>query len=693
MRTLTILLSFTISFLLAACGSSDSSGSSGPGGTPGPVATNLWRLVGDTGYAFINPEAFTSNLDLSGDGIDDVLLGLPYAEILGIPYVGRIMAVSGATGDVLWELNGIEAWQNFGGNFFVTEDINGDGISEIIAASPWLDDGLLTASGRMACFSGKDGALLWENKGTMDNEKMGRYLDRAVDFNGDGMSDFLSRSPRSSVTNFNEGRVGAVSGSDGSILWSAAGDNGADYLGDEYVITDDMNGDGVPDVAVSAPSSDAAFPDGGYILLLSGMDGSQIWRKDGANDKNALGNDLTLVGDVNGDGFGDLLTSSDFSSNNNSTSNGTIAVHSGLTGDQIWRVDGEQNNHRIGHNTLLVGDIDDDNINDIYSISPEADAVGQFGLSEQAGDITLYSGADGIEIWSEEGDIWEEYLGMAFTTISDVNGDGYEDCVTANGNYPSIANPFGRILVLSGFDGTIIHTFSGAEAGQYLGQYFQLIDLDGDGSMELIAWAQGANTLGNTANGSVSAFSLATGVELWRRDGNDLEALTVNAICPDVNGDGYQDIIAGGRESSNGLIRNGRTKMISGATGDDLWHTAGTYAWSENGSGKYLVAPDVDGDGIADVLESYTFGNDADGLISTGRMTLLSGANGNLMWEIVGLEAFGYLGESVSEFQDLDSDGVPDLLEWSGYASIDGLDLAGRLQVISSATGARAVAE
>ena len=189
----------------------------------------------------------------------------------------------------------------------------------------------------------------------------------------------------------------------------------------------------------------------------------------------------------------------------------------------------------------------------------------------------------------------------------------------------------------------------------------------------------------------MSAFSLATGVELWRRDGNDLEALTVNAICPDVNGDGYQDIIAGGRESSNGLIWNGRTKMISGATGDDLWHTAGTYSFSFNGSGKYLVAPDVDDDGIADVLESYAFCADADDLTSTGRMTLLSGANGNLMWEIVGLEAFGYLGESVSEFQDLDSDGVPDLLEWSGYASIDGL--GGRLQVISSATGARAVAE
>lgn len=158
---------------------------------------------------------------------------------------------------------------------------------------------------------------------------------------------------------------------------------------------------------------------------------------------------------------------------------------------------------------------------------------------------------------------------------------------------------------------------------------------------------------------------------LWEYDiytGNVYQQQAL-AIHPDVNGDGFQDVIIG----TTGI---GTVKAISGKTGQPVWSFS-TALWG-NGGWVYMVdaARDFNNDGINDVLACA--GNDGNG---TGprRAFCLNGVNGSLMWD----NFFNGPGFSVISIDDVNGDGIPDAI--GGASNVQ--ETVGKVVGINGANG------
>ena len=152
----------------------------------------------------------------------------------------------------------------------------------------------------------------------------------------------------------------------------------------------------------------------------------------------------------------------------------------------------------------------------------------------------------------------------------------------------------------------------------------------------------------------------------------------VSAACVgDVDGDGVPDLVSTSRETFPSLDR---LQLSSGSTGSPLWSLGGSGAGFEK-LGAVLAFPDLDGDGVDDVLIGETS-------YSPAEIQLRSGADGHLLWRASG-ERFSDFGASLGLLADFNGDGIPEVLVGAPQASPSGLQKAGRVQVHSGADGAR----
>lgn len=136
------------------------------------------------------------------------------------------------------------------------------------------------------------------------------------------------------------------------------------------------------------------------------------------------------------------------------------------------------------------------------------------------------------------------------------------------------------------------------------------------------------------------------------------------ADMPDLDGDGRRDFIAGANNA-------GRVVAFSSASATRLWTaTPGlpSFGWSLSNAG------DIDGDGVSDVIAGAP--NSAGG----GAALVLSGVNGTVLRELPRPAGAGRFGYAVSNLDDVDGDGVRELLVGASNG-------AGRVYVLSGANG------
>jgi len=285
----------------------------GPGGTLGSGSAFVYsgkdqsllhHLAGLDGYDKFG-QAVDGIGDVDGDGHADLLVGAPDGDVPGGANFGEVFVYSGATGKLIRSHGGTEQG-DFGASVAGVGDIDKDGVGDYVVGAPF---GLVTLGpGEEArVYSGKSGDLLYTLREEGEPRLFGRSVGGAGDVNADGWPDIVVGAPTDSKTKQYAGSARVYSGRNGALLQAIFGEGKWDYLGTSVDGAGDVNGDGRADIVVGAPGVDTAVDDGGMVLVASGADGSALAELYSNNAGAELGRSVAGAGDINRDGFGDVV--------------------------------------------------------------------------------------------------------------------------------------------------------------------------------------------------------------------------------------------------------------------------------------------------------------------------------------------------------------------------------------------------
>ncbi len=304
--------------------------------------------------------------DMNNDGIVDVLIGAPMANVVSegqqLKKAGVIRIISGLDNARLPGLAGSATNQFFGTAIAVVDDRNSDGVPDIVVGEPLADRTVtlsgktrtLNDTGRVALYSGSDGVqleILAEGINAGDQFGAAVALD---DVNGDTEIDLIVGSPLADFVAKDSGSVTVFSGLGNSVLYQRHGDQASEHFGAAIAVNDlyllvgaplrdvgsaknagqvsvfikntgngtavltlegDAKGDNLGaslsasnsgNWAVGVPFADAAGKDAGRVLVFSGTDATPVATVEGNAAGENLGSAIDLQGDINADGTNDI---------------------------------------------------------------------------------------------------------------------------------------------------------------------------------------------------------------------------------------------------------------------------------------------------------------------------------------------------------------------------------------------------
>lgn len=540
-----------------------------------------------------------------------------------------------------------------------------------------------------------DGSNGFRIDGVNIGDRSGKSVSNAGDVNGDGFDDIIIGATAADngpdVANLSSGSgyvlFGSADGYSPSVSLSALdGTNGFrldgskkdDDAGFSVSSAGDVNGDGYDDIIISAPKADhngKANNGSSYVVFggkdgflankdLSTLDGSDGFRLDGVNIGDETGMQVSSAGDINDDGYDDIIIGAPVVDNNLKNNSGSSYVVFGkadgfaagmnlstLDGENGFRLDGGGAIDLSGVSVANAGDVNGDGYGDIIIGAYGADNGNRdsgssyvvFG-DKDGFDPTLdleNLGLKGFRIDGAAGAAGHDQSGKSVSGAGDVNGDGFDDIIIgathADGSVDTSGNAYiiyGRfnntdidLSMLNGYSGSKI---SGVKAGDLTGGSVSSAgDINGDGYDDVIIGAAHAdnNGRGNSGssyvvfgqkNGLGPNFDLSAmdGSDGFRIDGGkavDLSGTSVSA-AGDMNGDGYDDLIVGAYAADDGGGTSGSTYIIYGGAQFSASAQAATF-------GDDIVTGTV----FNDVLNS---GDGADVINGLGGRDVIKGGNG-----------------------------------------------------------------
>jgi hypothetical protein len=375
------------------------------------------------------------------------------------------------------------------------------------------------------------------------------------------------------------------------LKWTFTGAADYDRFGTSVAWAGDVNNDGIDDIIVGAPGNSAGGTSAGRAYVYSGAAGALLYTFTGAAAQDFFGQSVSGAGDVNGDGFADVIVGA-YWNDAGGVDAGRAYVYSGQTGALIRTLTGQAAGDRFGISVASAGDVNSDGYDDVIVGAYQNDAGGV-----DAGRAYVYSGLNGSLLWTLTGAAAGDWFGYSVSGAGDVNDDGYADIVVGARNNAAGGIAAGRAYVYSGATGVLLHTFTGAAAGDEFGiSVSGAGDMDKDGFTDLIigAWR---NDAGGAEAGRAYVYSGQMGTLMrtfTAQAANDRFGFSV-AGAGDVNGDGYADLMVGARDNDAGGQDAGRVYVYSGLTGALLSIYTGTTAGegvgtSVDGGGK--IGPD-----------------------------------------------------------------------------------------------------
>ena len=442
-----------------------------------------------------------------------------------------------------------------------------------------------------------DSSTTWVGQGSDTNEWYGGAV-AIADLNGDGYGDTVVGAPDYDVGQTSEGRIlvymGSAAGPDAvaSLDWES--DQSYAALGSSVAGAGDVDLDGYDDLVVGARSSSSGSTAGRAWLLYGGVSGVSDTNADyvgPTTDKDAyFGAAVDGAGDVNGDGYADIIAGAygyDVSSSNEGAAYVYAGTITGLSTDPLWTLEGSESGANLGYAVAGLGDLNNDGYDDILVGAPNADGIGT-----NSGQVYLYLGTSTgpatTATWTGDGEAAGDGFGQSIAALGDLNGDGYADFAVGAPDYDV--------------------STSGAEGAVYI----------------YLGNSSGSPTLSQRLDGATADASFGSSVSGGQ----------------DFDGDGYTDLLIGSPSYDDGYTLQGAAfahyGTISGFSSAAYWSTTPTHTYAYGGAS--VAMGDVDADGLADALVGVPGAN-----VSS------SGHEG---------EAWYFLGISA----DADGDGYQDLI-------------------------------
>ena len=450
---------------------------------------------------------FTSNAgDVNGDGLDDFIIGADNDDPGGRNDSGAAFVVFGRRDGGKVELsdieagiggfviNGVSAGDSAGEGVSGGGDINGDGLADLIVGALHDDPNGDSSGAAFVVFGKKDTAAVelsavesgaggFVINGASAGDRAGYRVSNAQDVNGDGLTDILVTAHLAAPNGGNSGaafvvfgkkdttavELSAVQGGTGGFVMNGVGSG--DRAGRSASTAGDVNGDGYSDLLVGAPTDDPNGDSSGAAFVVFGKTGTTAidlsnvesgiggFVINGASAGDQAGVTTAYAGDINGDGLDDLLVGAKFADPGGRNDAGASYVVFGKKDTAAIELSNVEsgtggfviNGKVAGDHAASVGtagDFNGDGLNDILVGAPEADTSGAdsgsayliFGKNNTSA-VELSKVEEGAGGFALNGVSAGHLLGLHSNGGGDINGDGYSDLVIgARGAAPNGAD-------------------------------------------------------------------------------------------------------------------------------------------------------------------------------------------------------------------------------------------------------------